>query len=258
MNKIDEEIEGWKDLLYRGIIDKETYLREVKKLKKKSIFYGDNLYKFIQKIIIILVLFYIFNSVFLVDLGKTYEYVENLENLPEPIQVDAFGGTEKEFFGKRVSIEFMKEYSVSGRVIDVEKYLGFSMYEKIAPRDVGMAWGVLGDEKNKDRVTWKSYGDRNLMGIYVDDGWLDKIGGGDNFGKYFSNNHLIPSDKKVLKLIKKIEEDDYVRIEGYLVRWNYKVKGGLVYAESSTSREDRGNHACETIYVTDVKWLKEK
>ena len=37
MRNIDEEIEGWKDLLYRDIIDEKTYKTEVEKLKKKSI-----------------------------------------------------------------------------------------------------------------------------------------------------------------------------------------------------------------------------
>ena len=261
MYNMDEEIEGWKDLLDKEIIDEATFVAEVKKIKKKHKFYGENFGTLFMKggillFILYLVLSKVF-SMFFGDFGKTYEYVENLNDLPEPIQVDSLGGTVKKIGGKNVDITFIKEYDISGRVVEIENYFGYSMYDKIAPKDVGIAWGVVGAAENKDRVKWSSYKDRTLGGYTVDDGWLSPIGGVDNFSNYFSNNHLIPSDNKIKKLIKRIEVDDYVNIKGFLVNVEYKTSMGKAYLGSSISRTDTGSHACEVIYVTDVKWLKE-
>ena len=78
----------------------------------------------------------------------------------------------------------------------------------------------------------------------------------DKISECISNNHLIPSDSKIEKLIKRIKKNDYVKLEGYLVSaeeidGNFKVR-------SSTTRSDNGDGACELIYVTNVTWLKNK
>ena len=72
----------------------------------------------------------------------------------------------------------------------------------------------------------------------------------------FSNNHLVTADTKLLKGIRSIKDGDYVRIKGYLVNlyWN---EDGENYWKTSTVRTDDGDGACEVIYVTDIKWLKE-
>ena len=72
----------------------------------------------------------------------------------------------------------------------------------------------------------------------------------------YSNSHLIPSNDKIKKQIKKIKKNDYIQIEGYLVHVDADTKKGYFFWDSSTTREDSGDGACEVIYVTDVKWLK--
>ena len=65
--------------------------------------------------------------------------------------------------------------------------------------------------------------------------------------------------EKVAKLCKNIKQGDFVKIEGYLVKSSWKDNKHREYHwNSSTSRDDKGDGACEIIYVTSVKWLKEK
>ena len=86
---------------------------------------------------------------------------------------------------------------------------------------------------------------------------LDPVGGIDGVARQCSNNHLIPADTRVKKAIKKIKKGDHIRITGYLVYIDGKKSDGTTFFwNSSTTRDDDGDGACEVIYVTDVEWLK--
>ena len=76
--------------------------------------------------------------------------------------------------------------------------------------------------------------------------------------KYISNNHIIPSNKKIAKALKYIKKGDFIELEGYLVDANIDFWQITHYWESSTTRNDTGDGACEVIYVTSIKWLKEE
>jgi len=72
--------------------------------------------------------------------------------------------------------------------------------------------------------------------------------------KQLSNNHLITDDKFLRKKISKMRIGDQIRIEGNLAEYtnlNTKSTRG-----TSITRNDTGNGACETLYVTDVEILK--
>ncbi len=72
------------------------------------------------------------------------------------------------------------------------------------------------------------------------------------FKNCFSNNHLLSEKKDVKKAIMNAERGDQIYLKGYLV--SYAHKGGA--RGTSTSRNDTGDHACETIYVEDFRILK--
>ena len=106
-------------------------------------------------------------------------------------------------------------------------------------------------------MNWSSAGNRYLSWYSSDGLWISENGGTDKISEYFSNNHLIPSDKKIENQIKSIKENDFVKIDGYLVNvYCKKSNGSYFYWNSSTSRSDSGNGACEVIYVTNISWLE--
>ncbi len=62
-----------------------------------------------------------------------------------------------------------------------------------------------------------------------------------------SNNHLISDDPFIRKQVRKLRIGDQVRVEGMLA--SYGANAGPVRG-TSTTREDTGDGACETIYVS--------
>ena len=82
------------------------------------------------------------------------------------------------------------------------------------------------------------------------------VGSVSDINRSSSNNHLVPSDSKIRSKIKKIRTGDHIKIKGYLVSIDgLDEDGNTFYWDSSISRDDTGDGACEVIYVTDVKWL---
>jgi len=77
-------------------------------------------------------------------------------------------------------------------------------------------------------------------------------------GRELSNNHLIPQNSDIEKKIAGVNIGDQVRIKGFLVNYKITDKDGRESASrnTSTSREDTRNGACEIIYVSDIEILK--
>ena len=69
-----------------------------------------------------------------------------------------------------------------------------------------------------------------------------------------SNNHLISDEKFIRDKLRKINIGDQIRIEGWLS--TYKNLNTGSERNTSISRDDTGNGACETIYVNDVTILR--
>jgi hypothetical protein len=67
-----------------------------------------------------------------------------------------------------------------------------------------------------------------------------------------SNNHLITGDERLRDRIADVRIGDQVRVRGWLA--NYSNADGFRRG-TSTTRDDRGNGACETIYVEDFRIL---
>ncbi len=78
----------------------------------------------------------------------------------------------------------------------------------------------------------------------------------DYVSTHCSNNHLIPADNAIKRKIKRLKKGDHVRIQGYLVNVDAENSAGKVYLwDTSVSRDDSGDGACEIIYVTNIQWL---
>lgn len=69
-----------------------------------------------------------------------------------------------------------------------------------------------------------------------------------------SNNHLISNDAYIRKKLQKINIGDQIRITGWLSSYKNLNNGGK--RGTSTTREDQGNGACETVFVNDISILR--
>lgn len=69
-----------------------------------------------------------------------------------------------------------------------------------------------------------------------------------------SNNHLLVDNKTIKSTLMSTEKGDQIRFKGMLV--NYKNEGSSYQRGTSIRRDDTGNGACETVYLTSFEIIK--
>jgi len=69
-----------------------------------------------------------------------------------------------------------------------------------------------------------------------------------------SNNHLLSLDESVTRSLLKTSRGDQVYLRGYLAEYSHT--NGEFHRGTSTNRTDKGNGACETIYVEVYEIIK--
>ncbi|MBR3614838.1 MAG: hypothetical protein IKL55_06640 [Clostridia bacterium] len=171
--------------------------------------------------------------------------------------------------GEEFKVKLVYEYSVYGRVVGTLDYNHQTLHGSIVPKDVGLVFGPLAQNRFLKHLKFesryvKSMGRVLFHRIQSKEG--EQILTNMGYGSYICNNHILGSDERVTKLIDKISVGDYIKLEGYLCEvsgtYEQRVSPTKIQKEEYTiidsDYEGRNNNDCETIYVTDVKWLKEK
>ena len=253
-------MENLKYLLNTNQIDQNEYACRVRELKIKREEKKESAQiasKDVRAAFLItgIVLIWIF-----VWLNHTYvekEYLTaDLKNLPPPIQIATTGYSEKKVGKVTAKMDHLAEYKIQGRVVDIQRYYTYELRDMVSPCDIGLVWGFLARDENLQKVDFYSTMVRSLRIKYYPSDWRNNSEGGKKLGMYFSNNHIVAANRKVEKQLKAIEKDDYVELTGYLVKTVVTDGEKTVSWGSSLSRLDEGDHACESIYVESVKWLK--
>jgi hypothetical protein len=73
-------------------------------------------------------------------------------------------------------------------------------------------------------------------------------------GNHLSNNHILCVDKELSRRILAARPGDQIYFKGYLVSYSQPANSFL--RGTSTVRDDTGNGACETVFVTDFTILR--
>ena len=143
-------------------------------------------------------------------------------------------------------ITALAEFKLEAKILSMERYY-FDSPSTVSPIDLALGWGALSDQSIVDKINVRQgrrwyWWDANPLP-------LPKNVISDNT----SNMHIIPADDTVESTLDEISTGNIIGIEGYLVR----VTGpdGFVWS-SSLSRTDRGDGACEIVYVTLLNILK--
>lgn len=175
--------------------------------------------------------------------------------IKDPLQTEAAGQAKMSVDGYDITVNYLYAYDISALVVSIHNYSGSGIGDKLAPRDLALAWGDVAAYNTLVDFHWQQSG-RWYSWRVNSDAEIAKVGGIQGVTEHSSNNHLIPADDTVKKQIQKIKVGDYVRIKGYLVNLGgSKPDGTTFYWNSSTTRSDSGAHSCEVIYVTGVEWL---
>ena len=143
-----------------------------------------------------------------------------------------------------IPIVLLAEYTVEGVVKSKTKYTDYP--SRISQYDVALAWGDLNVREIDSHIRYSQSGrwyyynyDQNIS---VSSSYI---------AEHSANVHLINKDLLVLKKIENLGVNDHIKLIGYLVNVNFD--NGTW--ESSLTRTDTGNGACEIMYVTDVELL---
>ncbi len=74
-------------------------------------------------------------------------------------------------------------------------------------------------------------------------------------GNQLSNNHLLAADSRIQAAIMTARPGDQIRVRGLLARYSHG--NGAFQRGTSTSRDDTGNGACETLFVREFQRVAE-
>jgi len=137
-------------------------------------------------------------------------------------------------------------YSISGQIVSRQRYLRGFM-SKLSPWDYAIAWGDT--DKYLHRVEFRQMVRFCLFkprrGMNVDFAYVQT---------HISNNHLIPANANIRKALSKAHRGDKVQIRGMLVNVIGSDKNGRNSTwNTSLSRADGGNGACEIVYITGLR-----
>jgi hypothetical protein len=190
-----------------------------------------------------------------------YRFIEGrgvrrgIKGLGEPIQTEAEGSAKKFVNGYEADITFKAEYEIEALVVHTKQY-DSKVSGALAPVDLALAWGKTAEYNDRIDFNWSQSG--RFYYWHVDD--LDDlmpVGDVDNVNWSSSNNHIIPADDSVKRTVLKIRRGDRVKLKGYLVNvYAEDGKGNTFTWNSSTTRTDTGDGACELIYVTKAEIIK--
>ena len=94
--------------------------------------------------------------------------------------------------------------------------------------------------RNRDFTCYYRYPDRETGALFTED--------------CLSNNHLLPADSAIARKVLKARKGDQIHFKGWLV--SYGIKDSPYRRMTSTTRSDRGNGACETVFVSEFEILE--
>ncbi len=177
------------------------------------------------------------------------------ELLMDPIQIIS---NKEPFEVKRKEIVYTVEplysYELYGMVVSYNNsnkwydYYHKQWKDYLNIRDLCVIWGSNTDNELYKKIdfsngSWTCYCKSTNMGAWQA---FDM--------SRLSNNHLLATDEFVSKKTMDAKVGDQIYLKGHLS--NYSHNQGFKRG-TSTVRTDKGNGACETIYLTDFEILKE-
>jgi hypothetical protein len=160
-----------------------------------------------------------------------------------PIQMEVRGTEPIVKEGYRITP--LATFEVEARVLSTRRYR-FGRESDLSPIDLALGWGPMSDQQVLDKISisqsgrfyfWRS----NELPIPV------KV-----ISRHSANMHLIPATSDIDRELKRVRKGNVVSFEGYLVK--IEAEDGWRW-NSSLTRDDTGNGACEVVYVEQLSVL---
>jgi hypothetical protein len=139
-------------------------------------------------------------------------------------------------------------FSLQARVLAREDYR-FDAGAEFSPTDLALGWGPMSEAGMSSKLNISQSG-RWYQYSWNSDGPPIPL---DDIIRHSANMHLVPSNDAVAASLKSVSKNDIVELNGWLVRIE---KNNGWHWQSSLSREDSGNGACELVYVCSIEIKK--
>lgn len=185
------------------------------------------------------------------ELPKPSDIHQDLENAPiqKPIKHAEFA---VKVGGKDYFIQPLYDYEIYGMVVsyrvhDADTGAHLRSGDHLNVADYCVVWSDSAFEENLNSISF--WNQEWTCNVHVPD--MREVSRFD-FHK-LSNNHLISGDSSIRDSIRDVKIGDQIKIKGWLS--SYRSLHGFMRG-TSTTREDTGSTACETVYVNDIQILK--
>lgn len=136
------------------------------------------------------------------------------------------------------------DFSIRAKVLSKENYY-LDREADLAPVDLALGWGNMSDESILDSIEISQSG--RFYYWQVKSFPIPRR----EIESSSANMHLIPADEDVASEIKKIRNGDIIELSGSLVNVNSTSDDWRW--QSSQTRNDTGNGACELIWVDSLQ-----
>mgnify|MGYP006916263249 CR=1 FL=1 len=125
--------------------------------------------------------------------------------ITDPVQTEAAGQTKLYVDGYDIAVSYLYAYDISALVVSTHNYNGSGIGDKLAPRDLALAWGDVAAYNTVVDFHWQQSG-RWYSWRVDSDAEVAKVGGIQGVTEHSPNNHLIAADDTVKKLMYRLED----------------------------------------------------
>jgi hypothetical protein len=179
----------------------------------------------------------IFIRIYTHDIPSSYS--EPLSVLSDPIQSDS---NLKPFSYNNYTITPLADFKITAKILSRERYY-LGRGADLSPVDFALGWGRMADDTVLESIDISQSG--RWYRWHCDSFPIPRR----EIETHSANMHMIPQNDAIKSILLDASSGDIITLEGALVRVN--ASDGW-YWNSSLSRNDTGNGACELVFVTSA------
>jgi hypothetical protein len=173
--------------------------------------------------------------------SRPIEHADGTLAPKDPVQVDRSGLPS--FSVGAYHIMPAAEFYLEARVLSTETY-HMGREADLSPVDLALGWGRMSDSAVLNRLRI-SQGNRFYFYRWSDQPPIQPS----EIVEHSANMHMIPASDDIKRRLGKVREGQIVALSGYLVR--VEAADGWHW-NSSMTRSDSGNGACELVWVNSL------
>lgn len=136
-------------------------------------------------------------------------------------------------------------FDLTARVLSRKDY-GSGREAELSPTDLALGWGRMMDDDVVDEIEIRQSGRWyrwQTQSFPIPRRQIEESS---------ANMHMVPANDMVADALERVEPDDRIRLVGQLV--DIRAADGWHW-QSSRSRSDTGNGACELLLLERIDWL---